>query len=61
VDYDCVVLKKNGDIAKQIVVGGAGPSGLACGYYLSLKGYKVDIFEGYPDISVAEGNTIRRD
>ena len=33
---------------KKVAIIGAGPSGLTCGYYLSLKGYDVDIFEESP-------------
>jgi formate dehydrogenase major subunit len=32
----------------NIAIVGAGPSGLSCGYYLSQKGYDVDIFEEMP-------------
>ena len=40
-----LLLKK---LDKKVAIIGAGPSGLTCGYYLSLKGYKVDIFEKSP-------------
>ncbi len=31
---------------KKIAVVGAGPAGLSCAYFLALKGYSVEIFEG---------------
>src|SRR4030042_359150 len=31
--------------SERVAIIGAGPSGLTCGYYLSLKGYPVTIFE----------------
>ena len=31
---------------KNIAVVGAGPAGLSCAYFLALKGYSVEIFEG---------------
>ena len=31
--------------SKKIAIIGAGPSGLAASYYLSIRGYKVDIYE----------------
>jgi len=37
--------KPNG---KRVCIIGAGPSGLSCGYYLSYKGYQVDVFETSP-------------
>ncbi|HPR18107.1 MAG TPA: FAD-dependent oxidoreductase [Candidatus Cloacimonadota bacterium] len=37
--------KSNG---KKIVIVGAGPSGLTCGYYLSNKGYSVTVLESAP-------------
>jgi len=33
---------------KRVCIIGAGPSGLSCGYYLSYKGYEVDVFEASP-------------
>jgi len=33
------------DESKKIAVIGSGPSGLACSYYLSTRGFKVDIYE----------------
>ncbi len=33
------------DYGKKIAVIGAGPSGLACAYYLAIDGYKVTVFE----------------
>jgi NADPH-dependent glutamate synthase beta subunit-like oxidoreductase len=38
-------LPKNG---KSVGIIGAGPSGLSCGYYLSLLGYDVDVYESQP-------------
>ena len=42
------VPKKAPDNGKNIVVVGAGPSGLTCGYYLSNKGYDVTVLESAP-------------
>lgn len=33
------------DDAKKIAIIGSGPSGLACAWYLSTRGFKVDIYE----------------
>lgn len=33
----------------RVAVVGAGPAGLACAYYLSLKGHKVKVFEALPN------------
>lgn len=33
---------------KKVAIVGAGPSGLTCGYYLSVQGYDVDVFESAP-------------
>jgi formate dehydrogenase beta subunit len=38
-------IKKEGAKAEKVAVIGAGPTGLSCAYYLSLKGYPVTIFE----------------
>jgi formate dehydrogenase major subunit len=35
---------------KKVAVVGGGPSGLTCGYYLTLEGYKVTIFEKLPQL-----------
>ena len=35
---------------KRIAVVGGGPAGLACAYYLRLKGHKVTIFEAMPEL-----------
>jgi len=40
---------------KRVCIIGAGPSGLSCGYFLSYKGYEVDIFEA----SAATGGWLR--
>lgn len=34
---------------KSVAIVGAGPAGLACAYYLALKGYKCAIFEALPE------------
>ena len=39
------LLKKEGTRSEKVAVIGAGPAGLSCAYYLSLKGYPVTIFE----------------
>lgn len=39
------VPKKRHDYGNKIAVIGAGPSGLACAYYLSIDGYQVTVFE----------------
>ncbi|HPS39148.1 MAG TPA: FAD-dependent oxidoreductase [Candidatus Cloacimonadota bacterium] len=33
---------------KRVAIIGAGPSGLTCGYYLSTRGYEVDVLESAP-------------
>ncbi|MBL6990597.1 MAG: formate dehydrogenase subunit alpha [Bacteriovoracaceae bacterium] len=33
---------------KKVAIVGGGPSGLTCGYYLSLKGYEAQVFEAAP-------------
>jgi len=38
-------IKKEGAKPEKVAVIGAGPAGLSCAYYLSLKGYPVTIFE----------------
>ncbi|MDA3812949.1 MAG: FAD-dependent oxidoreductase [Candidatus Cloacimonetes bacterium] len=40
--------KKDADNGKKVVIVGAGPSGLTCGYYLSNKGYEVTVLESAP-------------
>ncbi len=42
-DYIPACQEKNG---KKIAVIGAGPAGLSCAYFLAIKGYSVEIFEG---------------
>ncbi len=42
------VPKKAPANGKNIVIVGAGPSGLTCGYYLSNKGYNVTVLESAP-------------
>ncbi|MBE3135349.1 MAG: FAD-dependent oxidoreductase, partial [Acidobacteria bacterium] len=34
---------------KKVAVIGAGPGGLACAYYLALRGYQADLFESQPE------------
>jgi formate dehydrogenase major subunit len=34
---------------RRVAVVGAGPAGLSAAYYLAIKGYDVEIFEGQPD------------
>ena len=36
-------------INKKVAIVGAGPAGLSAAYYLSLMGYKVKIFEDFPE------------
>lgn len=38
------------DNAKKIAIIGSGPSGLAVSYYLSSKGFKVDIYEKHSEL-----------
>ena len=38
-------IKKEAARSEKVAVIGAGPAGLSCAYYLSLKGYPVTIFE----------------
>ncbi|MDY0296795.1 MAG: FAD-dependent oxidoreductase [Acidobacteriota bacterium] len=35
---------------KTVAVVGGGPAGLTCAYYLTLRGYKVDLFEKLPNL-----------
>jgi NADPH-dependent glutamate synthase beta subunit-like oxidoreductase len=42
-------LKKFPDNGKTVCIVGAGPSGLAAGYFLSLLGYSCDIYEAQPE------------
>lgn len=42
------VPKKRHDYGNAIAVIGAGPSGLACAYYLAIEGYNVTVFEKQP-------------
>jgi putative selenate reductase len=42
------VLKKEKSNGKTVAVIGAGPSGLSCAFYLTLNGFKVDVFEAKP-------------
>jgi formate dehydrogenase major subunit len=34
---------------RKVAVVGAGPAGLSAAYYLAIRGYEVEIFEGQPD------------
>ena len=36
---------KSNENSKKVAIIGSGPSGLACSYYLSSRGFKVDIYE----------------
>ncbi len=36
-------------LGKNIAIVGSGPSGLSAAYYLQLMGYKVHVFESYPE------------
>ena len=36
-------------LGKSIAVVGSGPAGLAAAYYLQLMGYKIHVFESYPE------------
>jgi NADH-quinone oxidoreductase subunit F len=47
-DLDPPVPKKASADSKKVAVVGAGPAGLTAGYNLTLKGYKVTIFEASP-------------
>ncbi len=47
-DYWSYIPPREDDKGKKIAIVGAGPSGLTCGYYLSSKGYTVDVFEAAP-------------
>ncbi|HAY22350.1 MAG TPA: dihydropyrimidine dehydrogenase subunit A [Desulfobacterales bacterium] len=42
-------LKSEAKKEHKVAVVGAGPAGLACAFYLSLKGYPVKIFEALPE------------
>ena len=42
------VPEKEADKDARIAIIGAGPSGLTCGFYLTTKGYSVDVFEASP-------------
>lgn len=41
---------KSEDASKRIAIIGSGPSGLACSYYLSSRGFKVDIYEKHSEL-----------
>lgn len=47
-DYWTYVPEKDAENGKKIAIIGGGPSGLTCGYYLSNKGYGIDVFEASP-------------
>ena len=40
-----LAVQEANDNSKKIAIIGSGPSGLACSYYLSSRGYKVSIYE----------------
>ncbi|MDZ7821659.1 MAG: 2Fe-2S iron-sulfur cluster-binding protein [Candidatus Marinimicrobia bacterium] len=46
-DWEYVPERKEAK-GKKVAVIGAGPAGLTCGYYLSIEGYQVDVFESMP-------------
>ncbi len=48
-DYTDLYPPKEKLNGKKVAVIGAGPSGLSCGYYLTLLGYDVTIFEKQPE------------
>jgi NADH-quinone oxidoreductase subunit F len=43
-----IVAKKLAPTGKKVAVVGAGPTGLACGFYLSLLGHEVTVYESNP-------------
>ncbi len=43
------IKEKNPDTGKKVAVIGAGPGGLSAGYYLTLQGHSVEIFESSPN------------
>ena len=43
-NIDNEVLEEN-EVNKKVAIVGSGPSGLAAAYYLSIRGFKVDIYE----------------
>lgn len=47
IKHDIIEAKDN---AKKIAIIGSGPSGLAVSYYLSSKGFKVDIYEKHSEL-----------
>src|SRR5690554_3473007 len=48
-DYWSYIPPKEEPKGKRIAIVGAGPSGLTCGYYLSNRGYDVNVFEAAPE------------
>jgi formate dehydrogenase major subunit len=44
--YRPALAPRNG---KKVAIVGAGPAGLSAAYYLAIKGYDVEIFEGQPE------------
>ncbi len=34
---------------RKVAIVGGGPAGLSCAYYLAVRGYEIDIFEGLPE------------
>lgn len=42
---NCYIPKIKHEYNKKIAVVGAGPSGLSCGFFLAIEGYKVTVFE----------------
>ena len=40
-----IEVEESDDDSKKVAIVGSGPSGLACSYYLSTRGFKVDIYE----------------
>jgi len=44
-EYIDLKITESNDKGKKVAIIGSGPAGLACSYYLSTRGFKVDIYE----------------